>query len=325
MGDLFFFSSFPLPGPIWPLPSPVPVPSHAPPPLTHPSLHGPTAKAGHIVEIVHLIVSLRVRRRRRPVAVLIVLRLIGLDQMCEEVGVEIHGKIKRHVVPCGLLHGVIGIRVAVGGGLELIRPVGGGVHGGSFAEVGEEAKLVRVLRRTFLFRLDWLRRVKAGDGPHFLFGLHRLPLVLEPTFDLFQYLQEFGAKSVHILVVQRGHSLEMNEELLEIERDLDILVFEHCSKFCCTSTDGKFDKDDNSVDEPDIDECWSCADLFDAIEASQSVHAEPWCIINFSERFLNVLQNPDDCTDEGFRCFELLRTSCSRMSQSKRRTKRDIG
>ena len=52
-----------------------------------------------------------------------------------------------------------------------------------------------------------------------------LPLLLEPDLDFGQYCNEFGTDSVYGLIVQRGHSLQMNEELVEIERDLDIFVF----------------------------------------------------------------------------------------------------
>ena len=143
--------------------------------------------------------------------------------MREEVWVEIHGEVKRHIVP-RRLHRVVGVGVAVGG-LELIgRPRGGGVHGGRLAEVGEEAELVRrVLRGAVFFRFRGSGRLIARGRLRFLVGLPLLPLVLEPHLDFLQYLEEFGAKGVDVLIVQRGHSLEMNEELLEIERDLDIL------------------------------------------------------------------------------------------------------
>ena len=175
------FSSFPPPGSPFnrdPFLTPY-IPS-----ITHPSLRRPSAKVGHIVEIVHLVVE--------PVHIIIIvleiLRLIRLDQMREEVGVEVHGEVKRHVVP-RRLHRVIGVRVAVGG-LELSGgPRGGGVHGGSLAEVGEEAELVGcVLRRAVFFRFRGSGWLEAGGGLRFLVGLPLLPLVLEPHLDFLQYL-----------------------------------------------------------------------------------------------------------------------------------------
>ena len=70
---------------------------------------------------------------------------------------------------------------------------------------------------------------------------------------------------MHGLVIQRGHRLEMDEELVEIEGDFDILVFQHFSELGCTGTDGEFDQDDDSVDHADVDECWGYADLLDTV------------------------------------------------------------
>ena len=94
----------------------------------------------------------------------------------------------------------------------------------------------------------------------------------KPDLNFFQYFKELSPESVHGMVIQRRHSLEMNEKLLEIERDLDILEFQYSSELCCTRTDGKFDENDNGVDKADVDERWSCADLLDAVEISQLVH-----------------------------------------------------
>ncbi len=62
--------------------------------------------------------------------------------MREEIGVEIHGKVKSYVVPrrlqCVIRLGVTGRWLELGGPR-------GGVHGGSLAEVGEEAEFVCVL------------------------------------------------------------------------------------------------------------------------------------------------------------------------------------
>ena len=237
-------------------------------PISLISLRRPSAKIGHIVEIVHLVAE----PVHIPIITLIVLRLISLHQMREEIGVEVHGKIKRDVGP-RRLHRVIRVGVAVEGLELIVRPRGGGIHGGSLAEVGEEAELVRrVLRGAVLLQCRWFGGTfKACGWLRFLVGIPLLFLNLEPHLDFLQYLHELGAKSVQVLIVQLGDGLEMNEEFLEIERDLDILELQHCSELCCTGADGKFDEDDNGVDKADVDERRGYPDLFDTIEFLGSV------------------------------------------------------
>ena len=72
------------------------------------------------------------------------------------------------------------------------------------------------------------------------------------------------------MIVQLGHGLEVNEELLEIERDLDILELQHCSELGCTGTDGEFYEDHNGVDKADVNERWGCPDLIDTIQILRS-------------------------------------------------------
>ena len=74
-----------------------------------------------------------------------------------------------------------------------------------------------------------------------------LPLFLEPDLDFGQYLKELSPKNMGVFVVQRGHRLEMNEKLLEIERDLDTLGFQYISELGCTCADRYFVKNNDSV------------------------------------------------------------------------------
>lgn len=72
--------------------------------------------------------------------------------------------------------------------------------------------------------------------------------MLEPELKFGQYLDEFGAKSVRLLVFQAGYRLEMDQELVEIERDFDILLFQYIPELGRTSTDVNLYENDNGID-----------------------------------------------------------------------------